>query len=199
MKSQNVPELLQANAILGASRQQLQEAVKAMAILLATMRQRDERLQELVQQQMQTLQYAIDDADQRIDQVVESALPQLVQASQQGLDPALDQFDKTLAEAETSLQQTTQRFLQAQRSFETAAARRLWLASTAMLVAGAIGIAMAGYVVYTAMSLATETAHDRAEFVVPERVERTELVPCGNDRPCAAGEANAALQEQKGE
>ncbi|MFO3703709.1 hypothetical protein ACI6Q5_01700 [Xanthomonas codiaei] len=191
MNGQNIPELLQANAILGASNQKLQETIDAMAVLIATMQQRDDRMHEQVRQQLQRLQDAVNSADLRVNRMVESALPRLVQLSQQALAPAVERFDATLAAAGQRLGQTTQRFTHAQQSLETTVTRRMWVASVSLLAAGALSVMVAGYALYTAKAAAAEVAHYRAEVAYLDRVMRADLVPCGKDRLCAVFEKKA--------
>ncbi|MCC4621484.1 hypothetical protein LL965_15845 [Xanthomonas cassavae CFBP 4642] len=190
MNGQNIPELLQANAIMGASNQKLQETIDAMAVLIATMQQRDDRLHEQVRQQLQRLQDAVNSADLRVNRMVESALPRLVQLSQQALAPAAERFDTTLATAGQRLEHTTRRFAHAQQSLETAVTRRMWAASAAMLAAGVLSMVAAGYALYAAKAATAEAAQYRAEVAYLDRVMRADLVPCGKDRLCAAFEKN---------
>lgn len=65
------PALPEANQLDHATR----ESIKAMAGLIAVLQQREQSLEDLVRQQLQLLQSAVNNADQRVNRVVENALP----------------------------------------------------------------------------------------------------------------------------
>ncbi|KMM75384.1 hypothetical protein ACP93_11405 [Xanthomonas sp. NCPPB 1128] len=171
------------------SNEALQETIKAMAALIATMQVREQSLQDQISRQLQVLNGAVGNADRSVNRVVENALPRLTQLTQQALsvalDPAAERFDRTLTAANQTLQQATQRYAQAQQSLEATAMRRMWMGSIAMLGAAVMGLCGVGYVLYSAKSTLAEAEQRRAEISYLDRVARADLVPCGEDRLCA--------------
>ena len=189
VEKQYTSALAETDVALRASRQTLQETIEAIAILSATLQQREGSLHKLVQQQLQLLQEAVTNADQRVNRVVENALPRLTQLTNQALaqtlGPAAERFNRKLASADQTLHQATQRYAQAQQSLETTAARRIWMASIAMLAAGVIGLGVAGYALYSSKATLAQAAQRRSEIAYLDRIGRADLVPCGEDRLCA--------------
>ncbi|MBN6104426.1 hypothetical protein JR064_19865 [Xanthomonas sp. CFBP 8703] len=173
----------------GTSTEALQETIKAMAALIATMQVREQSLQDQISRQLQVLNGAVGNADRSVNRVVENALPRLTQLTQQALsvalDPAAERFDRTLTAAHQTLQQATQRYAQAQQSLEATAMRRMWMGSIAMLGAAVMGLCSVGYVLYSAKATLAEAEQRRAEIAYLDRVARADLVPCGEDRLCA--------------
>ncbi|MBD7923075.1 hypothetical protein [Xanthomonas bonasiae] len=173
----------------GTSNEALQETIKAMAALIATMQKREQSLQDQISRQLQVLHGAVGNADRSVNRVVENALPRLTQLTQQALsvalDPAAERFDRTLTAANQTLQQATQRYAQAQQSLEATAMRRMWMGSIAMLAAAIMGLCGVGYMLYSAKATLAEAEQRRAEIAYLDRVARADLVPCGEDRLCA--------------
>ncbi|CTP88099.1 hypothetical protein A6R71_09985 [Xanthomonas translucens pv. arrhenatheri] len=190
MDTQSTPALPQSET----SNEALQETIKAMAALIATMQQREQRLQDQISQHLQVLHGAVGNADRSVNGMVENALPRLTQLTQQALsvalDPAAERFDRTLTAANQTLQQATQRYAQAQQSLEATAMRRMWMGSIAMLAAAVMGLCSVGYVLYSARATLAEAEQRRAEIAYLDRVARAELMPCGEDRLCAEVEKN---------
>ncbi|MDV2453708.1 hypothetical protein, partial [Xanthomonas hortorum] len=147
---------------------------------------------DLVRHQMQLLQAAVNSADQRVNRVVENALPRLTQLSNQALtqtlEPSAERFNKKMDHAEQTLQQATKRYAQAQHSLETTATRRMWIASIAMLVSGVISVIVAGYALYSTKAVIAEAAQRRSEIAYLKLLADADLVPCGKDRLCAVFE-----------
>jgi len=185
MDTQSMPALPESEA----SNEALQETIKAMAALIATMQKREQSLQDQISRQLQVLNGAVGNADRSVNRVVENALPRLTHLTQQALsvalDPAAERFDRTLTAANQTLQQATQRYAQAQQSLEATAMRRMWMGSIAMLGAAVMGLCGVGYVLYSAKSTLAEAEQRRAEISYLDRVARADLVPCGEDRLCA--------------
>ncbi|MBV6863814.1 hypothetical protein [Xanthomonas euvesicatoria] len=185
MDMQNTSVLPDAS---GAERT-LKESIQAMAAMIGTLQRREHALEELVREQLQLLQSAVNSADQRVNRVVENALPRLTQLSNQALtqtlEPAVERFSKKMANAEQVVQQATQRYVHAQHSLETTTTRRMWIASIALLAAGAISAVVAGYALYSTKAAVAEAAQLRAEITFLDRVARANLVACGKDRLCA--------------
>ncbi|MDV2453760.1 hypothetical protein RL832_22980, partial [Xanthomonas hortorum NBC5720] len=67
------------------SPQAMTDSIKAMTAVIAAMQRREQALEDLVRHQMQLLQAAVNSADQRVNRVVENALPRLTQLSNQAL------------------------------------------------------------------------------------------------------------------
>jgi len=111
------------------SNEALQETIKAMAALIATMQKRERSLEALISQQLQVLNGAVSNVDRNVNRVVERALPRLTDLTHQALsvalEPAAARFDRTLTAANQTLQQATQRYAQAQQSLEATAMRRI--------------------------------------------------------------------------
>ncbi|KTF40160.1 hypothetical protein [Xanthomonas translucens] len=185
MDTQSTPALTESNPSNDAQ----QEACKALATLAATLQRQVQRLQDQVAQQLQALNAAANNADHKVNRVVENALPRLTQLTQQALsmalDPAAERFDRTLTAADQTLQQATQRYAQAQQSLEATALRRMWMGSIAMLAAALMGLCGVGYALYSAKAMLAEAEQRRAEIAYLDRVARANLVPCGEDRLCA--------------
>nr|WVL58752.1 hypothetical protein M3O54_013685 [Xanthomonas nasturtii] len=195
--------VVDADAALKASNQTLREAIDVMATLIATQQQAEQRLEDLVRQQLQLLQSAVTNADQRINRVLENALPRLTQLSHQALEqtlePAAARFNKQMAAAGQTLQQATQRYAQAQRSLETTAQRRMWIGLFAMVVGAIMAVGGASYAVIAAKPILAEAAQRRAEVAYLDRVIRANLVPCGKDRLCAEVEKKGARYGDRGQ
>lgn len=185
MDTQSTPALPHSET----SNEALQETIKAMAALIATMQKREHSLQDQISRQLQVLHGAVGNADRSVHRVVENALPRLTQLTQQALsvalDPAAERFDRTLTAANQTLQQATQRYAQAQQSLEATAMRRMWMGSIAMLAAAVMGLCSVGYVLYSAKATLAEAEQRRAEIAYLDRVARADLAPCGEDRLCA--------------
>ncbi|MBB4132762.1 ABC-type transporter Mla subunit MlaD [Xanthomonas campestris] len=192
-----------ADAALHASRQSLQEAIDVMATFIAAQQQREHGLEDLVRQQLQLLQSAVSHTDQRINRVLENALPRLTQLSHQALEqtlePAATRFNKQMADAGQTLQQASQRYAQAQRSLETAAQRRIWIGFSAMVVGAIMAAGGASYAVMAAKPILAEAAQRRAEIAYLDRVIRADLVPCGKDRLCAEVEKKGPRYGERGQ
>ncbi|MBV6851483.1 hypothetical protein KWH43_20420 [Xanthomonas campestris pv. heliotropii] len=188
---ENTMDMQNTSALRDASgtERTLKESIQALAAMIGTLQRREHALDELVREQLQLLQRAVNSADQRVNRVVESALPRLTQLSNQALtqtlEPAAERFNKKMATAEQTVQQATQRYANAQHSLETTTTRRMWRASIALLVAGVISLVVAGYALYSTKTAAAEAAQLRAEITFLDRVARANLVACGKDRLCA--------------
>ncbi|UKE51182.1 hypothetical protein KCU57_01965 [Xanthomonas translucens] len=185
MDTQSMPALPESET----SNEALQETIKAMAALIATMQKQEQSLQDQISRQLQVLNGAVGNADRSVNRVVENALPRLTHLTQQALsvalDPAAERFDRTLTAAHQTLQQATQRYAQAQQSLEATAMRRMWMGTIAMLAAAVMGLCGVGYVLYSAKATLAEAEQRRAEIAYLDRVARADLVPCGEDRLCA--------------
>ncbi|MBO9741255.1 hypothetical protein J7432_20145 [Xanthomonas axonopodis pv. begoniae] len=185
------------------SERTLKESIQALAAMIGTLQRRERALEDLVREQLQLLQSAINNADQRVNRVVESALPRLTQLSNQALtqtlEPATERFNKTMATAEQTVQQATQRYAHAQHSLETTTTRRMWIASIALLVAGVISLVVAGYALYSTKAAIAEAAQLRAEITFLDRVARANLVACGKDRLCAEIDKKGPRYGDKGQ
>lgn len=203
MEMQGRAVVVDADAALKASNQTLREAIDVMATLIATQQQAEQRLEDLVRQQLQLLQSAVTNADQRINRVLENALPRLTQLSHQALEqtlePAAARFNKQMAAAGQTLQQATQRYAQAQRSLETTAQRRMWIGLFAMVVGAIMVVGGGSYAVIAAKPILAEAAQRRAEVAYLDRVIRANLVPCGKDRLCAEVEKKGARYGDRGQ
>lgn len=171
------------------SERAMKESIQAMAAVIGALQRREQALEDLVRQQLQLLQSAVNNADQRVNRVVENALPRLTQLSNQALthalEPAAERFNKKMVNAELTLQQATQRYAQAQHSMEATAKQRMWIASIALLVSGVLSVIVAGYALYSTKAAITEAAHRRAEIAFLDRLAHANLVACGKDRLCA--------------
>ncbi|MCC4622717.1 hypothetical protein LL965_22790, partial [Xanthomonas cassavae CFBP 4642] len=134
---------------VNGSERTLKESIQAMAVVIGTLQRREDALEALVREQLQLLRSAVNSADQRVNRVVENALPRLTQLSNQALtqtlEPAAERFNKKMATAEQAVQQATQRYVHAQHSLETTTTRRMWIASIALLAAGVMSMVVAGY------------------------------------------------------
>ncbi|MBD4907660.1 hypothetical protein GUF75_20690 [Xanthomonas citri pv. citri] len=185
MDMQNTSALPDVNG----SERTLKESIQALAAMIGTLQRREHALDDLVREQLQLLQSAVNSADQRVNRVVESALPRLTQLSNQALtqtlEPAAERFNKKMTTAEQTVQQATQRYAHAQHSLETTTTRRMWIASIALLVAGVISLVVAGYALYSTKAAVAEAAQLRAEITFLRRVAHANLVTCGKDRLCA--------------
>ncbi|OAG68447.1 hypothetical protein [Xanthomonas floridensis] len=203
MEMQDRSVLADADAALHASSQTLQDAIDVMATLIAVQKQGARGLEDLLRQQLQLLQSAVNSADQRVTRVVESALPRLTQLSQQALtqtlEPAAAHFTKQMADADQTLQQATQRYAKAQHTLETTTTRRMWIASIALLVSGVLSVVVAGYAADNTKAAIAEAAQRKSEIAYLDRVVRANLVPCGTDRLCAEVEKKGPRYGDRGQ
>ncbi|MGY4888959.1 UNVERIFIED_CONTAM: hypothetical protein EX528_00775 [Xanthomonas axonopodis] len=188
---------------INGSERTLKESIHALAAVIGVLQRREHALEDLVQEQLQLLQIAVKQADQRVSGLVENALPRLTQLSNQALtqtlEPAVERFNKKMATAEQTVQQATQRYANAQHSLETTTTRRMWIASIALLVAGVISVVVAGYALYSTKEAVAEAAQLRAEIAYLDRVARADLTPCGGDRLCANVEKKSARYGRQGQ
>ncbi|MDO0847066.1 hypothetical protein JH266_07975 [Xanthomonas campestris pv. campestris] len=184
MDMQNTSELPDANE----SERAMKESIKAMAAVIGALQRREHALEDLVREQLQLLQSAVNNADQRVNRVVENALPRLTQLSNQALtqtlEPAVERFNKKMVDADQTLHHATYRYAQAQQSLETTTKRRMWIASLALLVSGVMSAVVGGYAVYSTKAAIAEAAQRRSEIAYLNRVARADLLPCGEDRLC---------------
>ncbi|MBV6896731.1 hypothetical protein [Xanthomonas euvesicatoria] len=194
MDRQDAAAMAEMMAILNASNASLQETVKVLTTLVASMQQREQRLREVVAEQLQVVQHAASNADAKVNRVLENALPRLTQLTNQALtqtlEPAAKRFNKEMATADETLQQATRRYAQAQQSLETKITRRMGIASATMLVAGVLGLGAVAYSVGMITEKRTELAQLRASIDYLDRVSLADLAPCGEDRLCATFEKN---------
>lgn len=118
MDMQNTSALPDVNG----SERTLKESIQALAAMIGTLQRREHALDDLVREQLQLLQSAVNSADQRVNRVVENALPRLTQLSNQALtqtlEPAAERFNKKMANAEQAVQQATQRYAHAQHTWK---------------------------------------------------------------------------------
>ncbi|MEA9710926.1 hypothetical protein EIQ03_10615 [Xanthomonas campestris pv. raphani] len=194
MDRQDAAAMAEMMATLNASNASLQETITVLTTLMASMQQREQRLRDVVAEQLQVLQNAVGSADSKVNQVLENALPRLTQLTNQALtqtlEPAAKRFNKEMATADETLQQATRRYAQAQQSLETKITRRIGLASATMLVAGVLGLGAVVYSVGIINEKRTELAKLRASIDYLDRVSRADLAPCGEGRLCATLEKN---------
>ncbi|MCC4621509.1 hypothetical protein LL965_15990 [Xanthomonas cassavae CFBP 4642] len=181
----------------------MKESIQAMAALIGQLQRREQALEDQVRQQMQLLQNAANNADQRVHRVVENALPRLKQLTQQALsvalDPAAERFDRTLTATNQQLQQATQRYAQTQQSLETTVMRRMWMGTIAMGVAAIMGLCAVAYALHGANATIAEAKQRRAEITYLDRVARANLVACGDDRLCADFEKKGPRYGDRGQ
>ncbi len=174
MDRQDAAAMAEMMATLNASNTSLQETVKVLTTLVASMQQREQWLREVVAEQLRVVQHAASSADAKVNRVLENALPRLTQLTNQALtqtlEPAAKRFNKEMATADETLQQATRRYAQAQQSLETRSTRRTWIASATMLVAGVLGLGAVAYSVGIINEKRTELAQLRASIDYPERV-----------------------------
>ncbi|MFA8589484.1 hypothetical protein [Xanthomonas campestris] len=194
MDRQDAAAMAEMMATLNASNASLQETIKVLTTLMASMQQREQRLRDVVAEQLQVLQNAAGSADSKVNRVLENALPRLTQLTNQALtqtlEPAAKRFNKEMATADETLQQATRRYAQAQQSLETRSTRRMWIASATMLVAGVLGLGAVAYSVGIINEKRSELVQIRTSIDYWERVARADLAPCGEGRICATFEKN---------
>ncbi|QJD69056.1 hypothetical protein HG421_16025 [Xanthomonas campestris pv. badrii] len=194
MDRQDAAAMAEMMATLNASNASLQETVQVLTTLVASMQKREQRLREVVAEQLQALQNAVGSADAKVNRVLDNALPSLTQLTNQALtqtlEPAAKRFNKEMAHADETLQQATRRYAQAQQSLETRITRRMWIASATMLVAGILGLGAVAYSFGIINEKRTELAQLRASIDYMDRISRADLAPCGEGRLCATLEKN---------
>ncbi|QJD70065.1 hypothetical protein HG421_11705 [Xanthomonas campestris pv. badrii] len=203
MEMQDRAAFADADAALRASNQALQEAIDVLATLIAVQQRGEQGLEDLVLQQLQLLQSAVNSADQRINRVVENALPRLTQLSDQALtqtlEPAAARFTKKMVDAGQTLAHATHRYAQAQHGLETTAARRMWIGLAAMAVGAIMCLAAVGYAVKAAQPILADAKQRRAEIAYLDRVARANIVPCGENRLCAELEKKGRRYGDRGQ
>ncbi|WP_127170839.1 hypothetical protein [Xanthomonas euvesicatoria] len=194
MDRQDTPAMAEMMATLNASNTSLQETVKVLTTLVASMQQREQRLREVVAEQLQVVQHAASSADAKVNRVLENALPRLTQLTNQALtqtlEPAAKRFNKEMATADETLQHANRRYAQAQQSLETRSTRRMWIASATMLLAGVLGLGAVAYSAGIINEKRTELAQLRSSIDYLDRVSRADVAPCGEGRLCATLEKN---------
>ncbi|KEZ97671.1 hypothetical protein A11M_0109585 [Xanthomonas vasicola pv. vasculorum NCPPB 895] len=194
MDRQDAAAMAEMMVMLNASNASLQQTIKVLTTLISSTQQREQRLRDLIAEQLHVLQSAVGSADVKVNRVLENALPRLTQLTNQALaqtlEPAAKRFNKEMATADETLQQATRRYAQAQQSLEARITRRMWIASVTMLVAGVLGLGAVAYSFGIINEKRTELAQLRASIDYLDRVRRADLAPCGEDRLCATFEKN---------
>ncbi|UXA57882.1 hypothetical protein M0D47_03145 [Xanthomonas prunicola] len=194
MDRQDATAMAEMMVMLNASNASLQETVKVLTTLVASMQKREQGLRDVVAEQLQVLQRAVGSADVKVNRVIENALPRLTQLTNQALtqtlEPAAKRFNKEMAHADETLQQATRRYAHAQQSLETRITRRMWIASATMLLAGVLGLGAVAYSVPIIKEKRAELAQLQTSIDYLDRVRRADLAPCGEDRLCATFEKN---------
>ncbi|MCC8538894.1 hypothetical protein ACDH70_21895 [Xanthomonas axonopodis pv. poinsettiicola] len=194
MDRQDATAVAEMMVMLNASNASLQETIKVLTTLVASMQKREQRLRDVVAEQLQVLQRTASSADAKVNRVLENALPRLTQLTNQALtqtlEPAAKRFNKEMVQADETLQQATRRYAQAQQTLETKITRRMGIASATMLVAGVLGLGAVAYSLGIINEKRTELAQLRASIDYLDRVSRADLAPCGEGRLCATFEKN---------
>ncbi|PPU02231.1 hypothetical protein [Xanthomonas arboricola] len=203
MDRQDATAMAEMMVMLNASNASLQQTIKVLTTLMSSTQQREQRLRDLIAEQLQVLQSAVGSADVKVNRVLENALPRLMQLTNQALaqtlEPAAKRFNKEMATADETLQQATRRYAQAQQSLETRITRRMWIASVTMLVAGVSGLGAVAYPVPIIKEKQAEFAQLQASIDYLDRIRRADLVPCGKDRLCAEVEKKGARYGDQGQ
>ncbi|MCL1499719.1 hypothetical protein [Xanthomonas nasturtii] len=203
MDRQDAAAMAEMMATLNASNTSLQETITVLTTLVASMQQREQRLRDVVAEQLQVLKRAASSADAKVNRVLENALPRLTQLTDQALtqtlEPAAKRFNKEMAHADETLQQATRRYAQAQRSLETLITRRIWIASATMLVAGVLGLGAVAYSLPLIKEKRAELAQLQTSIDYLDRVRRADLAPCGKDRLCAEVEKKGERYGDQGQ
>lgn len=75
MDRQDAAAMAELMATLNASNASLQETITVLTTLMASMQQREQRLRDVVAEQLQVLQNAVGSADSKVNRVLENALP----------------------------------------------------------------------------------------------------------------------------
>lgn len=123
MDRQDAAAMAEMMTKLNASNASLQETITVLATLMSSTQQREQRLRDVVAEQLQLLQNAVSSADHKVNRVLENALPRLTQLTNQALgqtlEPAARRFNEEMVNADQTLQQATQRYKQAQHTLET--------------------------------------------------------------------------------
>lgn len=196
MKTQDAAATADVVTALNHSNASLHEAIRVMTTLMSSMQQREQRLRDLIAEQLHLLQNVAGSADARVNRVVENALPRLTQLTNQALtqtlEPAAQRFNKEIGRADQTLQQATQRYAQAQHGLETRATRRMWIASATMLVAGILGLGAVAFSLGIINEKREELAQLRTSIDYWQRVTHADPAPCGEGRLCATFEKNGA-------
>ncbi|MEA9878771.1 hypothetical protein VDG60_21860, partial [Xanthomonas campestris pv. raphani] len=73
MDRQDAAAMAELMATLNASNASLQETITVLTTLMASMQQREQRLRDVVAEQLQVLQNAVGSADSKVNQVLENA------------------------------------------------------------------------------------------------------------------------------
>lgn len=175
-------------------------ATRALLLLIGTMQQREERLRDIINAQLQLLQAGVQRAGGDVGRVVESALPRLTQLSQQALastlDPASKQFEHALQRANKTLQAATDDYAQAQKGLALKASRGMTLATAALGLAALIAAASAVYLLHNARQEVVRLQPQRTYY---EAIGQADWVACGDGRLCARVETKGARYGQGGQ
>ena len=198
MDRHDTPTWAQTQAALQASNTALHDTVQSMAALMAVLRKRETGHREQIDQHLRMLRTSVEAAEHKVNRVISDALPRLTRLSEQALEPVATRFEQRLAATDQTLGQASSRFAQAQHALESAAMRRLWMATLAMLAAAGMALLGAGYAVHGADKALDEAALRRAEIAWLDRIAGADLAPCGEDRLCARIDEKAPrLGQQK--
>lgn len=163
-----------------------EQTIKDLLILIGVMQQREERLRQVVNEQLQILHAGVQRAGGDVNRVVESAMPRLTQLSQQALastlNPAAQKFEQTLQHANKTLQAATSSYVQAQQRLTLKASRGMFLATAALGLAALVAAGAGGYLLF---HVRQEVARLQPQVEYLEAINRADWVPCGEGRLCA--------------
>ena len=175
-------------------------ATREVLLLIGTMQQREERLRDIINAQLQLLHASVQRAGGDVGRVVDSALPRLTQLSQQALastlDPASKQFEQALQRASKTLQAATVEYAQAQKGLALKASRGMTLATAALGIAALIAAASAVYLLHNTRQ---EMARLQPQREYYEAMRQADWVPCGDARLCARVEPKGARYGEGGQ
>ncbi|RMH87275.1 hypothetical protein EBB59_13285 [Lysobacter pythonis] len=203
MNRQDEVTLAALMAALETSNTTLQETLKSMAGLMALMKQREQGLRDIINEQLQVLHATVNRADHKVNRVVEDALPRLTRLTERALEstlaPAAERLDRQLANADKTLHQASHRYAQAQQSLESTVVWRMRMTAMALLAAGLIALCGGGYSLYNAQAALAESTKRKQEIAYLDRIARADLAACGTDRLCARIDEKAPRHGNKKE
>ena len=157
-----------------------------LLVLIGLMQQREERMRDTVNQQMQALQVGVQRAGGEVNRVVESAMPRLSQLSQQALagalDPAAQRLEQSVQNASRTLLAATQNYAQAQQQLAYKASRGMLLATMAVGLAGLLAAAAGAWLLLHARQ---EVARLQPQIDYFQAINHADWVMCGEGRLCA--------------
>lgn len=177
----------------------IQGAARALATLIATIKEREARLVESVEREINVLRQVASQVDTRVAHALDGASQRITQQARQALDgalaPALKHVDQATVHTAKRLQDTAEALHVAERAWATRTTRLVLLTYGALLLASILPIAGITYMV---RFYEDQMERHRVQAELMRAFNQADVVLCG-ERLCAKVEKDAKRVGQRGQ